>query len=168
MATVGGADSSVSSWDLWSSSEANAGTEAMYNNSYRYKNVGDNSRIIQTGAQGGHYTTEVHSGDSQYGWWNGSEASAAVTAQQVGGTAALNDGNGTYMAGGGAAEGSVKVTASAYDGSWYYSGDASATASAEQGQQHSYKQFANNGAGQRQWAVGTVGTYNNASVHVSD
>jgi hypothetical protein len=168
MATVGGANSEAYSWDLWGDAKVQAGTEAMYNNSYRYKNVGDNSRIIQTGVQGGHYTTNVSAGDSQYAWWGGSESSAAVTAQQVGGTAALNDGNGTYMAGGGAAEGSVKVTASAADGSWFYSGDANANASAEQGQQHSYKQFANNGAGQHQWAAGTVGTYNNASVHVSD
>jgi len=166
MATAGAADSSASAWDLWSSSDANAGTEAMYNNSYRYKNVGANSRIIQTGAQGGHYTTDVHAGDAPYSWHT--DASAAVTAQQVGGTAALNDGNGTYMAGGGAAEGSVKVSASAYDHSWHYTGTPTGDASAEQGQQHSYKQFANNGAGQHQWAVGTVGTYNNASVHVSD
>jgi hypothetical protein len=168
MATVGSANSEAYSQDIWSSSSANAGTEAMYENSYEYKNIGATSGIVQTGFQAGHYTTDVHSGNSQYNWWIGSEASAQVNAQQVGGTVATNDGNGTYMAGAGAAEGSVKVTASAYDGSWYYTGDASANASAEQVQEHSYVQAADNGAGQSQWAVGTVGTYNNASVNVSD
>jgi hypothetical protein len=157
MATVGAASSDVYSYDYWGTSEANAGTEAMYNNSYEYKNIGATSGIVQTGFQAGHYTTDVHAGDSQYTWWNGSEASAQVNAQQVGGTAALNDGNGTYMAGVGAAEGSVKVTASASDGSWYYSGDATGDASAEQMQQHSYIQVSNNPAtGQSQLAGGTV------------
>jgi hypothetical protein len=169
MATVGTANSDVYSYDLLGTSEANAGTEAIYNNSYEYKNIGATSGIVQTGFQAGHYTTDVNAGDSQYDWWGGSGASAAVTAQQVGGTAALNDGNGTYMAGVGAAEGSVKVTASAADGSWFYSNDASGAASAEQAQQHSYSQAAfNPTTGQSQWAGGTVGTYNNASVNVSD
>jgi len=166
MATVGGADahSTAYGWDA----TANAGTFAQYNNAYEYKNIGATSGIVQTGFQAGMYETSTSVDDGQY-WWNwGGTADAVVTAQQVGGTAAYNDGNGTYMAGAGAAEGSVKVTASAYDGSWYYNGNAEATASAEQVQQHSYVQAADNGAGQSQWAVGTVGTYNSASVYATD
>jgi len=166
MATVEGADahSTAYGWDA----TANAGTFAQYDNAYEYKNVGPTSGIVQTGFQAGMYETNTSVDDGQY-WWNwGGTADATVTAQQVGGTAAVNDGNGTYMAGAGAAEGSVKVTADAYDGSWYYNGNAEAGASAEQVQQHSYVQTADNGAGQSQWAIGTVGTYNSASVHVSD
>jgi hypothetical protein len=80
-----------------------------------------------------------------------------------------NDGSATYMAGAGAAEGSVKVSASADAGGWVNYGGADAGASAEQAQQHTYSQAATNPTtGQSQWATGTVGTYNYASVTAHD
>jgi hypothetical protein len=167
MATVGSANSDAGGGTWYGSGEANSGTIAHYENGYTYKNIGATSGIVQSGYQSGLYTTN---NSSEYGGFiAGAGASSQVNAQQVGGTAALNNGNGTYMAGVGAAEGSVKDTASADAGAWYGGGDASANASAEQVQQHSYTQAAFNPAtGQSQWAAGTVGTYNNAGVYVSD
>jgi len=164
-ATVGDAYSSSSSYGLNSSS--NSGTFALYNNSYEYKNIDTNSGIVQSGFQAGRYETNTSVDNSGY-WWNlGGNANASVDAQQVGGTAALNNGNGTYMAGGGVAEGSVNVSAHSYDGSWYYNGNVDSSASAEQVQQHTYNQTSTNGS-QSQWATGTVGTYNQASVYTNN
>jgi hypothetical protein len=164
MATVGAANSNAGGGAWHGSGEANSGTIAQYENGYTYKNIGATSGIIQSGYQAGLYTT--NNSIDYGGSIAGAGASSRVDAQQVGGTVALNNGNGTYMAGAGAAEGSVKVSASA---NVLGSGDADATASAEQFQQHSYTQAAfNPTTGQSQWAAGTVGTYNNASVHVSD
>jgi hypothetical protein len=167
MATVGAANSRAGGFAGYGSGEANAGTIAQYENGYTYKNIGATSGIVQSGYQAGLYET---SNNSEYGGFiAGAGASSQVDAQQVGGTAALNNGNGTYMAGAGAAEGSVKVTASADAGAFYGGADAHSYASGEQVQQHSYTQAAfNPTTGQSQWAAGTVGTYNNASVNVSD
>jgi hypothetical protein len=66
-----------------------------------------------------------------------------MTATQVGGTAASNDGNGTYMTGSGAASGSIYATDATTCG-------ATAGSVGGQGQSHSYVQTADNGAGQTQ------------------
>jgi hypothetical protein len=170
MATVGSANSNAGGGTFaGGNGEANSGTIAQYENGYTYKNIGATSGIVQSGYQSGLYET---SNNSEYeGAIAGADASSRVNAQQVGGTVALNNGNGTYMAGVGAAKGSVKVSASANINinTWTGGGDTDAAASAEQVQQHSYTQTAfNPTTGQSQWAAGTVGTYNNVGVHVSD
>jgi hypothetical protein len=162
MGTVESATSNIGSFTEPGAQTTNAGTWAGYNNSYRYKNVGDTSRIIQNGFQNGSYTTDVHSQNDNPHRWVVTGASASVDAAQIGATIANNNGNGTYMAGGGAAVGTAKVTATTL------TRRSNAQATAEQAQQHSYKQFANNGAGQSQWAVGTVGTYNKATAQVGE
>jgi hypothetical protein len=167
MATVGSASSDAFGGGIAGGTEAGSGTIAQYENGYIYKNYGATSGIVQSGYQAGVYTTE--NDVNSYGILGGSIANSQVDAQQSGATMAGNNGNGTYMAGAGAAEGSVKVTASANSGGWVNYGGADSAASAEQVQQHTYSQAAfNPTTGQSQWATGTVGTYNQASVSVSD
>jgi hypothetical protein len=145
----------------------NTGTEAAYNNSYEYNNNGETSGINQIGYQSGHTNTNTHIYTGNR-WADKAHATADVNATQSGETIAYNNSVGTSMMGSGNAYGSVNVSANAVD-TWHKpTGVPHANATGEQTQQHSYTQTANNGMGQSQWAAGTVGTYNNAGVYVSD
>jgi len=119
-----------------------------YNSSYEYNNTGVGAHITQTGAQEATFLTGA-------GGVNGGGL-ATLNAQQVGGTAAANDGNGTSMAGSGAAEGSVKTVNGVIT---QPGGTAGAGSLGYQTQTHSYTQASTNGY-QSQWASGTVSTGN--------
>jgi len=145
----------------------NTGTEAGYNNSYEYNNNGETSGINQNGYQSGHTTTNTHINTGNR-WADKAHATADVNATQSGETIAHNNSVGTSMKGSGHAYGSVNVSTNAVDTWCKPTGVPHADAAGEQMQQHSYTQTADSGMGQSQWANGTVGTYNKASVGTAD
>jgi len=127
-------------------SGAESGAFADYHSDYKYTNAGSTSTIVQTGSQ-----------DSIMVSGSGSEFAgasyASLEATQVGGTVATNDGNGTSMSGAGLAAGSITTKNDT-------AGLAVAGSAGVQTQTHSYVQTADNGAGQTQFAAGTVSTGN--------
>jgi hypothetical protein len=127
-------------------SGAEAGAFADYHSDYKYSNVGANSTIVQTGSQD---AVMVSGSGSEYA----GASYATLEASQVGATAATNDGNGTSMSGVGSATGTITTKNDAV-------GYAGAGSAGVQGQTHSYSQVADNGAGQTQFATGTVSTGN--------
>jgi hypothetical protein len=148
-------------------SETNAGTISGYENGYSYNNNGITSNIVQNGFQSGQYTTDVYikTVDGYGNYIN----NASINAQQVGGTVAHNNGNGTSMSGVGIAEGSVSVSSKTSGCGACNIHSNIVDVSAEQVQQHSYSQNSfNHSTGQTQWANGTVGTYNKALVHITN
>jgi len=106
---------------------ADAGTFAKGGTAYQNYNLGYSSYIYQEGYQ----VVDVGTNGGNVG------------VEQSGGTAAMNNGDGTAMAGGGYAYGSINATGNA--------GGAAA-------QQHSYEQAASTGM-TFQYQYGTVGTY---------
>jgi len=125
-----------------------AGAYANYNSAYTYTNAGTNSVINQSGEQ--HSVMVTGAGGAN------AAGAATLTATQFGGTAAINDGNGTAMAGGGAAYGEIKTANGVVSAP---GGTAAAGSVGVQNQVHSYEQYSTNGA-QTQWATGTVATGN--------
>jgi len=121
-----------------------AGAYVDYHSDYTYTNAGPTSVINQTGSQDAVFLSGAGGGLNGGGY-------ATLKADQVGGTAAMNDGNGTAMVGGGAAAGQVTTENAAVNGT--------AGTVGAQTQTHSYSQFSSNGA-QTQWASGTVSTGN--------
>lgn len=126
---------------------AGAGAANESHSSYDLANVGPTSSITQAGNQDSSFITGAGVGIDKTG-----AAGANLQASQIGGTAAVNDGAGTSMLGGGSAEGSVVAengsTRGAFGGSV-----------GGQNQTHTYTQLSGVGA-QTQWATGTVTTVN--------
>jgi len=128
---------------------AESGAVADYNSAYEYNNVGMTSNIQQTGSQSSLMATGA-------GGANGGGI-AGLEATQVGGTAAVNNGSGTSMSGAGLATGSIGTVNGVATAP---GGVAVAGSIGAQGQVHSYTQASNSGAGQTQFATGTVMTGN--------